>query len=129
MRLVDIQREYCRKAFICCAFDYKQHKSNPRVYIERILNRLTHLLVDTQICSDIMITFDESIWACEPINTMEYRGNQLEVLFDGTVAETNYQNVIKFSYKMHSHVYDTRSIVIDLRQNYDELINTEFYVD
>lgn len=129
MKLIDIQREYCRKAFICCAFDYKQHKSKPTFYIERLLNRLTKLLIDTQICSDIMITFDESIWASEPINTMEYRGNQIDTLFGVEVPETNYQNIVRFSYKMYSHIYDSRSIIIDLRQNYDELINTEFYVD
>ena len=82
------------------------------------------------VLSDMMmidITFDATIWPIEEINKMDYRDDLLNDLLEFDPRESNYQNLVKLTYKLNKNIYDYRIIQIDLRNDYYELINSEVY--
>jgi hypothetical protein len=126
--LEQIQAEYCRKIFIHYAFVYKERKSNTHDYTDLLKSKLIKILVDTDICTDLEIIFDKSIWAPEPIYKDEHRNNQISSLLGVKIPETNYQNIVRFMYHLRNDRY-YRSITLDLRKDYHESITFDLRKD
>lgn len=124
MTLENIQCDYCRKMFIYYAFHYKKNRTDPALYKSLLMSELENVLSDMMM---IDITFDATIWPIEEINKMDYRDDLLNDLLEFDPRESNYQNLIKLTYKLNKNIYDYRIIQIDLRNDYYELINSEVY--
>ncbi len=124
MTLENIQCDYCRKMFIYYAFHYKKNRTDPALYKSLLMSELENVLSDMMM---IDITFDATIWPIEEINKMDYRDDLLNDLLEFDPRESNYQNIVKLTYKLSKDIYDYRIIQIDLRNDYYELINSEVY--
>ncbi len=124
MTLENIQCDYCRKMFIYYAFHYKKNRTDPALYKSLLMSELENVLSDMMM---IDITFDATIWPIEEINKIDYRDDLLNDLLEFDPRESNYQNIVKLTYKLSKDIYDYRIIQIDLRNDYYELINSEVY--
>jgi len=124
MTLENIQCEYCRKMFIYYAFHYKKNRTDSELYKSLLMSELKNVLSDMMM---IDITFDATIWPIEETNKMDYRDDLLNDLLEFDPRESNYQNLVKLTYKLNKNIYDYRIIQIDLRNDYYELINSEVY--
>ncbi len=124
MTLDDIQCDYCRKVFIYYAFHYKKHKTDTALYKKLLWAKLQDVMCNI---ATVDVTFDVTLWPIENANKIDYRDDLLNDLLEFDPRESNYQNIVKLTYKLSKDIYDYRIIQIDLRNDYYELINSEVY--
>ncbi len=128
MTFSEIQRDYCRKVFIFYVYKFKNDRHNREEYLKLLHFNLERHLLKPFICVNVNITFDESIWPPEDLTIMEHRAYQLDSLVDNIKYESNILNIIRLSYQLYNssdyHVFD-----IDLRNKYEEIINSDVFCD